>query len=179
MGGKFKKIQMQESGDDIDVDIYLKGYGLGLRKVLGLLDQITDNTKFNSVREDLQYNLISLIHYIGDLYPRIKAKGSLAILSKEEQEIFLAFVYLNNQLKHDPELDAIYYEVSGSMYPKRYPYRYGPPGVYWCDFEDHGKSREAKREFYDAQLKKKDVRRTLESLDSLIAKLTDIEAVRR
>lgn len=168
---------MRESGDDVDVDIYLNGYNLGLRKVLGLLDQITDNTKFNSVREDLQYNLISLIHYIGDLYPRIKAKGSLAILSKEEQEIFLAFVYLNNQLKHDPDLNAIYYEVSGSMFPMRFPFRFGPPGVCWFDFEDHGKSREAKREFYDTHLKKRDVRRTLESLDSIIAKLMDIKVV--
>ena len=152
------------------MDMYFKACVRGFKKVFEILDQITDNTKFDLVKDELHYNLLSLIHCIGDIYARLKAQKALEILSTEELELFLGFVYLNNQLKHDPELNAIYYEVSGSMFPMRFPFRFGTPGVYWTNFEDHGKSREAKREHYDANLNRKDVRHTLESLEKIIIK---------
>lgn len=152
------------------MDMYCNACVLGFQKVFKTLDQITDNTKFDLVKDALHYDLLALIHCIGDIYARMKAQKTLAILSKEELQLFLGFVYLNNQLKHDPELNAIYYEVSGGMYPMKYPYRYDSPGVYWKNFQDHGKSREAKRLHYDATLNRKDVRRTLELLEKVIMK---------
>ena len=86
----------------------------------------------------------------------------------EGKEFFLAFVYLNNQIKHDLSLELFYFEVCGSIYPMRFPFRFGPPGVVWGDFPDHGRSREAKREYYDQYLKLKDVKKSLIKLDELL-----------
>ena len=152
------------------MDLYFDLCVQAFRKVFKLLDQITNNTKFELVKDELQYNLLALIHFVGDIYARLKAQKALAILSTKELEVFLGFVYLNNQFKHDPKLNAIYYEVSGSMFPMRFPFRFGAPGVYWTDFEDHGKSREAKRVYYDTHLNKKDIRFTLELLEKVIMK---------
>ena len=159
------------------MDMYFNICLQGFRKVFALLAQITSNTKFNDVKDELHYNLVALVHCTGDIYARLKVQKALAILSKEELELFLGFIYLNNQLKHDPELNTIYYEVSGSMFPMRFPYRFGPPGVFWANFDDHGKSREAKREHYDANLNGKDVRRTLELLQKVIMKFMEKEVL--
>ena len=77
---------------------------------------------------------------------------------------------MNNQLKHDTKLTVIYYEVCGSSYPFRFPRRYGSPGIYWNDFEDHSESKKAKRAHYDANLNKKDVRKTLECMEQIVLK---------
>ena len=156
------------------MDIYFNACFRGFNKVYKLLDQITDNTKFDLVEEELHDDLLALIHYVGDIYARLKDKKILNKLSKEEVECFLSFVYLNNQLKHDAALNVIYYEVAGSMYPMVYPMNYGDPEVYWAEFEDHGQSREAKREYYDLYLKNKEVRSTLEILEKIIYKKTEI-----
>lgn len=84
------------------------------------------------------------------------------------KKFFLAFVYLNNQLKHDLSLELFYYEVCGSSFPMRFPFRFGPPGIFWADFPDHGKSKEAKRKYYDKYLKHHDVKESLTRLDSLL-----------
>lgn len=155
-------------------DIYFNACFRGFNKVYKLLDQITDNTKFELVEEELHDDLLALIHYVGDIYARLKDKKVLKELSKEKVEYFLSFVYLNNQLKHDAALNVIYYEVAGSMFPMFFPMNFGNPGVLWADFEDHGQRREAKREYYDLYLKNKDVRSTLENLEKIVHQYSDI-----
>lgn len=147
--------------------IYIQSIHRSINQTIELLDSITDNTKFDRVRDSLFDNVVAVIHFAGDIYPRIKKYDEWNTWS-EEKEFFLAFVYLNNQIKHDLSLGLFYYEVCGSSYPMRFPYRYGPPGVVWADFQDHGKSREAKREYYDQHLKLKDVKKSLIKLDELL-----------
>lgn len=151
--------------------IYIQSVHRAIKKVIELLDGITDNTKFSAVRDSLFDEIVRVINLVGDIYPRIKNRDVWSTWD-EEKEYFLAFVYLNNQVKHDISLELFYFEVCGSIYPMRFPYRYGPPGVVWADFPDHGKSREAKREYYDQNLKLKDVKKSLIKLDGL---LNDVE----
>lgn len=150
--------------------IYIQSIHRSINEAIKLLDSITDNTKFDCVRGALFDNIVSVIHFAGDIYPRIK-KCSMWNTWSEGKEFFLAFVYLNNQIKHDLSLELFYFEVCGSIYPMRFPFRYGPPGVVWADFPDHGKSREAKREYYDQYLKLKDVKKSLIKLDALLKKV--------
>lgn len=147
--------------------IFFQSIHRSIERTIELLDSIIDNTKFGEVRDSLFDNMVAVIHIAGDIYPRIKG-CEVWSKWKEEKDFFLAFVYLNNQLKHDLSLELFYYEVCGSIYPMRYPFRYGPPGIFWADFPDHGKSKEAKREYYDKYLKRHDVKESLTRLDSLL-----------
>ena len=156
------------------MEIYFSAALQGIQNVQEVLSRITDNTKFDSVRSDLYYHLLSLIHSTGDIYARLKYKNLLDTLSSDEKEFFLSFIYLNNQLKHDPDLNIIYYEVSGSMFPMTFPFRFGSPGVYWADFQDHGKSKEAKRLYYDLYLNHKDISYTLKRLEEVVLKYRKI-----
>lgn len=139
-----------------------------IRKALDLLGRITDNTKFQEIRDELHDNLLALVHFVGDIYARLKANKVFYNVSKDEVELFLAFIYLNNQLKHDPNLEVIYYELSGSMFPMFFPFHFGLPCVCWADFEDHGNNKEATRTLYDKYLKSKDIQVTLEQLEKVI-----------
>lgn len=147
--------------------IYIQSIHRSISQALELLDSITDNTKFDCVRPSLFDNIVAVIHFAGDIYPRIK-KYNVWNTWSEEKEFFLAFVYINNQIKHDLSLELFYFEVCGSSFPMSFPFRFGPPGVVWTDFPDHGKSREAKREYYDQYLKFKDVKKSLIKLDELL-----------
>lgn len=152
------------------MDMYYDGALRAINNSIKLIDSITDNTKFEEVSSELHDSLISTVHFVGDVYERIKKNG-INHFSQDKKEFLLAFVYLNNQLKHDVLLNVVYYEVSGSMFPFKFPRRFGTPAVYWSDFPDHGQSKKAKREHYDLYLKKKDVRVTLEKLYGLLKEL--------
>lgn len=85
---------------------------------------------------------------------------------------FRAFSYVNNQIKHDKNLQIFCYPVSGSMFPMRFPMRFGPPGIVWNDFEDNGRAQaRGRREHYDVCLKRKDVKNTLETKKEIAQKV--------
>ena len=147
--------------------VYFQAIQRSISKSIEVIDSITDNTQFEANREALFDSIVAVIHLVGDIHPRIK-KCDIWNTWKEEKEFFLAFAYLNNQIKHDLSLEIFYYEVCGSTFPMRFPYRFGPPGVSWSDFPDHGQSKKAKREYYDRFLKHKDVKESLKKLDNLL-----------
>lgn len=156
------------------MEIYFNITLQGIYNAQVLLNKISNNTQFDSVRDSLYYHLFSLIHSAGDIYARLKNKKLLDALPSNERNFFLSFIYLNNQIKHDPDLNIIYYEVYGSTFPMRLPFRFGSPGVYWADFQDHGKSKEAKRLYYDLYLNHKDISYTLKQLEEVILKYKNI-----
>jgi len=149
-------------------------YELALRSIdiaIGSIDKITDNLKFDELRLELNSVVIDAVHKIADYYERIKDKD----LPDEIDLVFRAFAYLNNQIKHDKELEIIYFEVSGSMFPMRYPFRFGPPGIYWSVFKDNGRSNtRGKREHYEACLMDKDIKATLTNAREIIISTADM-----
>lgn len=147
--------------------VYFQAMQRSIDKAVELIDSITDNMQFDNVREILFDAIVAVIHLAGDIYPRIKDCSAWSKCD-EEKEFFLAFIYLNNQIKHDLALEMFYYEVYCSSFPAQFPFRLGQPGVVWADFPDHGKSREAKREYYDRFLKHKDVKESLKRLNDLL-----------
>lgn len=148
------------------MDMYMNALSLAIDNAMKLIDSITNNTKFEVVESELHYALLSMVHFVGDVYGRHQQYWDK--LSIEEQEYFLAFVYLNNQLKHDNTLNVIYYRLCGSMFPMSFPFHFGPPCVCWADFEDHESTKVRKRAFYDANLKQKNVKATLERLRQIL-----------
>ena len=153
--------------------IYYNAALRGIKNAVKLIDSIEDNTMFNQVSDELHDSLLSIVHFVGDVYPRVKNSNCYLSLPVEEKNFLLAFIYLNNQLKHDTSLDIIYFEVCGSMFPLSFPMRFGPPGVYWAAFEDHGRSREAKREHYETNLMDRDIRSTLTHLEELLLRINN------
>lgn len=130
------------------------------------IGKITDNTKFDCMRGELFQSIVSAVHFIADCEERIRTK-----LDPDDAEKLKAFLYVNNQLKHDVSLELFYYDVSGSMYPMRYPMRYGEPGVCWRDFPDNGnKNARGKREHYEKYLMNKDIEESLLSIKAIIGK---------
>lgn len=80
---------------------------------IGAIDEITDNEKFNELRIMLFSSVVNAVHQIADYYERIKDHP----LPLEIDNEFRAYAYLNNQIKHDKDLEFIYFEVAGSMFP--------------------------------------------------------------
>lgn len=137
--------------------MFLKAANKSIDDAVCAINQITNNKMFDSLREALFQHIVSAVHFIADGEERIRAK-----LSPDDAEMLKAFLYINNQLKHDVSLELFYYDVSGSMYPMRYPFRFGKPGVYWCEFVDNGNQRSrGKREHYEKYLMRKDIEKTL------------------
>lgn len=135
-----------------------------------IIDSIKDNTMFGQLQVLTTTAIHNAVHTIVDFYERIDKSS----LSPEEDELFRAFMYVNNQIKHDTNLQFVTYNVCGSMYPYDYPFRYGPPGVMWADFADHGRSSaRGKRMHYDKMLMNKEVKSTLITVKSVINKLKD------
>ena len=121
------------------------------------INKKTDNMMFDSLREELFQSIVSAVHFIADCEERVRAK-----LTPDDAEMLKAFLYVNNQLKHDVSLELFYYDVSGSMFPMRFPFRFGKPGVYWREFIDNGNHRaRGKREHYEKHLMNKDIEATL------------------
>ncbi|MBQ7903192.1 MAG: hypothetical protein IJ362_05625 [Oscillospiraceae bacterium] len=122
------------------------------------INKITDNQKFNVLREELNRTIVNAVSSIAVYYERM----DYSKLAQDDDTYLRAFAYLNNQIKHDKNLNMIYYDVSGSMYPMSYPMRYGKPGVYWSDFKNNGRpNSRGKREHYDLMLRNKDIEVTL------------------
>lgn len=133
------------------------------------IEKITDNMQFNNLREELFHSIVSAIHFIADYEERVRE-----LLTPDDAEVFKAFLYVNNQVKHDVELEMFYYDVAGSMFPIFFPMRFGEPGVNWRDFPDNGNKRaRGKREHYEKHLMNKDIGATLKSIKEIIAKYND------
>lgn len=121
------------------------------------INKISDNTKFEEYKFELFYKVVTAVHFIADYEERVRP-----LISKTDEDFTKGFLYLNNQLKHDCSLDMFYYEVSGSMFPMRFPMRFGKPGIYWNDFVDNGrKSSRGRRKHYEDNLMSKDIEATL------------------
>ena len=137
--------------------MFLKAANKSIDDAVRTINQITNNMMFDSLREELFQSIVSAVHFIADYEQRIRTK-----LDPDDAEVLKAFLYVNNQLKHDVTLELFYYDVSGSMFPIRFPFRFGKPGVYWRNFVDNS-SREArgKREHYEKYLMRKDIEKTL------------------
>lgn len=147
----------------------------GIDGAISAIEKVTDNLKFDELRLDLYSNIIDAVHKIADYYERIKD----CPLEAEADLMFRAFAYLNNQIKHDKELEIIYREVCGSMFPMRFPFRFGPPGLYWNEFIDNGRSNSrGKREHYEAYLMKKDIKCTLCEMKEIIESTREIAPVK-
>ena len=122
-------------------DIALKG----IDDAITAIDRITDNTKFAELEIQLHSDIVGAVHQIADYYARINH----SLLSKE----------------------IIYREVCGSMFPMRFPFRFGEPGVYWNDFVDNGsKYARGKREDYNACLIERDIKKTLCDIREIIVR---------
>lgn len=137
----------------------------GINEAIATIDKITDNLKFSELKVDLYSSIIDAVHKISDYYERIKDRQ----LDADTDLLFRAFAYLNNQIKHDKALEVFYTEVSGSMFPMRFPFRFGPPGLYWKNFENNGRTTSrGKREHYEACLMDKDIKATLCKVKEII-----------
>lgn len=137
--------------------MFLKAANKSIDDAVHAINQITNNMMFDSLREELFQSIVSAVHFIADCEERVRAK-----LTPDDAEMLKAFLYVNNQLKHDVSLELFYYDVSGSMFPMRFPFRFGKPGVYWREFIDNGNHRaRGKREHYEKYLMNKDIEATL------------------
>ena len=133
------------------------------------IDSITNNMMFQELQLSITTSIHNAVHAIVDYYERV-AKVTLA---PDEDDLFRAFMYVNNQLKHDNNLQFITYNVSGNMFPLFFPARFGPPGVFWADFKDNGRTQaRGKRKHYEQTLMNKDVKKTLELVKTIICGLT-------
>ena len=137
--------------------MFLKVANRSIDDAVRTINQITNNMMFDSLREELFQSIVSAVHFIADCEERVRAK-----LTPDDAEMLKAFLYVNNQLKHDVSLELFYYDVSGSMFPMRFPFRFGKPGVYWREFIHNGNHRaRGKREHYEKHLMNKDIEATL------------------
>ena len=140
------------------MSIIVRNYAIKIDRFLSDVDEITDNECFYNRKENLMCGIIDAVHAIADCYERNKTK-----LYGEDKELVLAFGYLNNQLKHDKDLEVFSSPIYSAVLPTRFPFRLGATScsMTWADFEDHGQSRIATRDHYDKYLKQKDVAETL------------------
>lgn len=146
--------------------MFFKAANKSIDDAVCTINKITDNMMFDSLREELFQSIVSAVHFIADCEERIRTK-----LDPDDAEILKAFLYVNNQLKHDVSLELFYYDVSGSMFPMRFPFRFGKPGVYWREFADNGNQRaRGKREHYEKHLMNKDIEATLLHVQELLSK---------
>ena len=152
------------------MNVIERNYIETIGELINKLDGITDNQIFHEQKDHLACKVINSVHAIADCYERNKEK-----LSKEDKDFILAFCYLNNQLKHDRDLEVFSEQIYSAVLPTYLPCRLGSTSysIIWADFENHGRENAAgKREHYDDSLKGKDVKETLiiakQILDSVI-----------
>ena len=149
--------------------MFLSAVNRSIDAAIQTIEKITDNMKFDALREELFHSIVSAVHFIADYEERVRT-----ILTPEDAEVFKAFLYVNNQLKHDVNLEMFYYDVAGSIFPMFFPMRFGEPGVSWRCFPDNGnKNARGKREHYEKHLMDKDIGVTLVSIKEIIAKYSD------
>lgn len=135
------------------------------------IDKITDNEKFNELKIVLFSRVVNAVHQIADYYERIKEHP----LPLEIDNEFRAYAYLNNQIKHDKELEFIYFEVAESVYPMFYPFQFDSPGLCWKNFIDNGRANaRGKREHYEVHLMDRDVKATLSKMKETIVSTTHV-----
>lgn len=135
---------------------------------LQTIEGITDNEQFEELQIIIPTSIHNAVHSLVDFYERLDKSS----LQPEEDELFRAFMYVNNQLKHDKDLQFVTYNIAEKRYPYFYPCRYGPPGVCWADFVDNGsQNARGKRRHYEQMLMDKDIQETLESVRGIILRL--------
>ena len=146
--------------------MFFKATNKSIDDAVCAINKITDNMKFDSLREELFQSIVSAVHFIADCEERIRDR-----LTPEDADMLKAFLYINNQLKHDTSLEMFYFDVCGKMYPYDYPYRYGKPGVFWRDFPNKGRSNSrGKRDHYEKHLMNKDIEATMLRVQELLSK---------
>ena len=134
------------------------------------IEEVTDNTMFSELRESITASIVNAVHSIVDWYERANQEH----FSTNEDKMFHAFMYVNNELKHNEKLTFITYNVSGSMFPMFYPFRFGPPGVCWAEFKDNGsRNARGRRHHYEEMLMNKDVSSSLKLVRDIITKEQD------
>lgn len=132
-----------------------------------IIDGIQNNTMFDQRQVVITTAVHNAIHAIVDYYERLDK----TFLQQEEDDLFRAFMYVNNQIKHDTNLQCVTYNVYGSMFPFDFPFRFGPPGVMWADFVDNGRpTARGKRSHYEKMLMNKEVKTTMKTVKSIICK---------
>lgn len=147
--------------------MFLSAVNRSIDTAIQTIESITDNMQFENLREELFHSIVSAVHFIADYEERVRKT-----LSPEDAEVFKAFLYVNNQLKHDVNLEMFYYDVAGSMFPMFFPMRFGEPGVSWRDFPDNGnKNARGKREHYEKHLMDKDIGVTLKAVKQIIERI--------
>lgn len=152
----------------------------GIHKALLLMEGITDQTKFLTVKKELSEILGSIVQLLSEAYARMNTLGMLQRLSQEQKDFLFSFLYLKDQMAQTPTLVPIYYEASGGVYETRFPTKFGRPGVYWADFthvpgqDEH--SETASRQYYDTYLKCRDVYDSLVRLEDFIKVFIEREA---
>lgn len=134
------------------------------------IEKVTDNTMFSELRESITASIVNAVHSIVDWYERANQEH----FSTNEDKMFRAFIYVNNEIKHNKKLTFITYNVSGSMFPMFCPFRFGPPGVCWAEFKDNGsRNARGKRSHYEEMLMNKDVSNSLKLVRDIITNEQD------
>lgn len=96
--------------------MFLSAVNRSIDTAIQTIERITDNMQFKNLKEELFHSIVSAVHFIADYEERVRSQ-----LTREDAEIFKAFLYINNQLKHDVSLEMFYYDVAGSMFPMFFP----------------------------------------------------------
>ena len=137
--------------------MFLKAANKSIDDAICVINRITNNMMLDVLREELFQSIVSAVHLISDYKVRIKTS-----IPPDDSEILKAFSYINNQLKHDVHLELFFFDVSGGMFPMKFPFRFGKPGVYWRNFPDHSnKQSRGTRQYYEKYLMNKDIEKTL------------------
>lgn len=163
-----------------NMQVYRQDSIHGIHKALLLMEGITDQTKFLTVKKELSEILGSIVQLLSEAYARMNTLGMLQRLSQEQKDFLFSFLYLKDQMAQSPTLVPIYYEASGGVYETRFPTKFGRPGVYWADFthvagqDEH--SETASRQYYDTYLKCRDVYDSLVRLEDFIKVFIEREA---
>lgn len=134
------------------------------------IEKVTENTKFAELQLSITTSVYNAVHSIVDWYERAGKEQ----FSTKEDKVFHAFMYVNNELKHNKKLTFITYNVSGNMFPMFYPFRFGTPGVCWAEFKDNGsRNARGKRSHYEEMLMNKDVSSSLKIVRDIITNEQD------
>ncbi len=134
------------------------------------IDAVVKNEELESKRIDIFYKLVIAIHFLIDSYDRLPNKPGW----KDESPFVSAFKYVNNQLKHDVDLDLFYITIcNGGMFPMRFPMHYGKPSISWANFQDNSDEKSKfRRPHYDNELMNKDVKSTILDFQRIIENLS-------
>ncbi|MBE6882843.1 MAG: hypothetical protein E7489_07545 [Ruminococcaceae bacterium] len=130
------------------------------------MDKIPDNEYFHQNSDKFSELLIDVVHAIADCYERNRDK-----LGSTDKDFICAFRYLNNQLKHDTNLDVFDVQFHSAVLPTYLPciLEAAVCSIRWADFEDHGRPvREGTRLQYDTYLKDEDVVKTLKDVKQIL-----------